>query len=341
MLAAAHETGLLTTLAEALPTPARSTRLGRIGRATIRTLLLTLLFLAAVGLRRTWDLRSYTGDALALLTGRLWAYGYRHVERFLSLLARAGAADPLTDALARWTSQLWQPEAAMDEAAHTPLYYSIDGHRKPVYSADRLPRGLIGRTGKIEGCRALVLLHDPHGHPLLATTHRGDQHLTVGLPQILARYAAATGQPALDHVVVDREGMGGEFLASLVAAGSTVVTLLRADQFDSLAAFTDLGPFVPLTRDRHGAIVREVAPARFALPIPDRPGETLPLSVALIRDLRCQMPVPLGDDADDDLDDPEWLPPRERWLASPASDEPGGKLAGRPPQHHPHRASRN
>jgi hypothetical protein len=33
-------------------------------------LLLTLLFLAIAGLRRTWDLRSYTGDTLALLSGR-------------------------------------------------------------------------------------------------------------------------------------------------------------------------------------------------------------------------------------------------------------------------------
>lgn len=261
------------------------------GRATIRALLLTLLFLAAAGLRRTWDLRTYTGDALALLTGRLWAYGYRSVERFLALLARTGAGEPLTDALARWTMQLWEPERPPVEDSDHLLYYYIDGHRKPVYSANRLPRGLIGRTGKIEGCRALVLLHDAHGHPLLATTHRGDQHLTVGLPQITARYAAATGQSAINRIVVDREGMGGDFLAGLVAAGCTVVTLLRADQFDGLASFTDLGPFVPLTRDRHGTVVREVASARFALPIPEHPGETLPLSVALIRDLRCQVPA--------------------------------------------------
>jgi hypothetical protein len=61
LLAAAHETGLITTLTAALPTPAPTTRLGRMGRETIRMLLLTLLFLAAAGLRRTWDLRSYTG----------------------------------------------------------------------------------------------------------------------------------------------------------------------------------------------------------------------------------------------------------------------------------------
>jgi hypothetical protein len=44
----------------------------------------------------------YTGGALALLTGRQGAYGYRHTERFLSALARASGAVTLTDALAEW-----------------------------------------------------------------------------------------------------------------------------------------------------------------------------------------------------------------------------------------------
>jgi hypothetical protein len=46
-------------------------------------LLLTLLFLGAVELQRTWDLRGYTADGLALLTGRMRAYGYRYTEVFL------------------------------------------------------------------------------------------------------------------------------------------------------------------------------------------------------------------------------------------------------------------
>jgi hypothetical protein len=29
------------------------------------------------------------------------------------------------------------------------------------------------------------LLHDAQEHPLLATAHRGDQHLTIGLPHLL------------------------------------------------------------------------------------------------------------------------------------------------------------
>jgi len=85
-LAAAHQTSLLTELQTALSpsllTANPSLRLAHSQPTTLRCQLLTLLFLEAVGLRRTWDLRSYTGQALALLTGRHLAYGYRHMERF-------------------------------------------------------------------------------------------------------------------------------------------------------------------------------------------------------------------------------------------------------------------
>ena len=66
----------------------------------------------------------------------------------------------------------------------------MDGHRKPVFSDYLIPRGLIGRTGKVLGGRTLLLLHDAHGHPHFSTTHRGDLHLTKGVPQFLTRYAA-------------------------------------------------------------------------------------------------------------------------------------------------------
>jgi len=62
-----------------------------------RRLLLTLLFLGAVGLSRTWDLRGYTADGLALLSGRMRAYGYRYTETFLSQVARADGAERFMD----------------------------------------------------------------------------------------------------------------------------------------------------------------------------------------------------------------------------------------------------
>ena len=113
LLAAANETGLLTQLENALPTEVTPTRPPLAGSSAVvrRRLLLTLLFLGAVGLHRTWDLRSYTGDGLALLSGRKRAYGYRYTEAFLSQVAHTDGAESLTDALARWTTDLWHPEA--------------------------------------------------------------------------------------------------------------------------------------------------------------------------------------------------------------------------------------
>ena len=323
LLAAVHETGLLPTLTAALaaPAPTAPRRLTRMLPATIQHLLLTLLFLGVVGLRRTWELRTYTGTALALLTGRVWAYGYRHVERFLAALAQANVVEPLTDALARWTARLWLAPADTDAPLIT-VY--IDGHRKAVYTDTRIPRGLIGKTGTILGCRALVLLHDAHGHPLLVTTQRGDTHLTLGLPQILARYEQAVGRRLITRIVVDREGMSAAFLTSLVADGRTVITLLRSDQYTGLDSFTDVGPFVPFTTDPTGTVIREVAAARFALSLPGSAGESLPVQVALIRDLRRTSPVAPA--ASDDYP-PRWdadLPWPERdwhaddWIATPA-----------------------
>src|SRR5258707_829287 len=89
--------------------------LGGSSAAVHQRLLLTLLFLGAVGLHRTWDLRGYTADGLALLTGRKRAYGYRYTETFLSQVAHFDGAERFTDALARWTTQLWQPTEEQGE----------------------------------------------------------------------------------------------------------------------------------------------------------------------------------------------------------------------------------
>jgi hypothetical protein len=305
LLAAAHETGLITALEQALPAGEQvAPRLAHATLATRRKSLLTLLFLGVVGLRRTCDLRGYAGEALARLSGRRRAYGFWHTERFLSQVVRAGGDETLTEALAAWTARLWLEEPP-EPGQPLPVFY-LDGHKKPVYSDHLIPRGLIGRTGKILGCRALLLLHDAKGHPLFATTHRGDLHLTKGAAAFLERYEQVTESSSLTRLIIDREGMAAEFLAALVAQGRTVVTILHANQYQGLASFTDVGDFVPLCRDRAGVITREVASARFALPLPDHPGQTLQLSVALIRDWRTQVPpVPA----------PAESPDLERWDA--------------------------
>jgi hypothetical protein len=131
------------------------------------------------------------------------------------------------------------------------------------------------------------------------------------------------------RLIIDREGMAAEFLAALVAQGRTVITILRSNQYQGLDSFTDVGDFVPLCRDRQGAVTREVAPARFALALPDHPEETLSLSVALIRDLHRQVPVVREHAADAeaprwdaDLEGERWLWWKPGWVATPTPAAP-------------------
>jgi len=321
LLAAATETGLLSEVEAAIAScsPSKTPSLLASSPRCRRQLVLTLLFLNLAGVRRTRDLRGYTGDALGLLTGRPRAYGYCHTERFLSQLARADGAEALTTALGKWTTDLWS--LGTGERDEEPACLYIDGHRKPVYADCLLPRGLVGRSGKILGSRALVLLHDGQGHPRLATTSRGDQHLTAGLPQVLVRYEQAGGKTAHARIIVDREGMAAPFLRDLAQAGHTVVTLLRTDQYAGLESFTDVGTFLPLTYDRKGQLIREVVQACFALPLPDQAGQFLPLRVALIRDLRRQVPCSQHEEeTEQDGHVPAWW--HDGWQAEPTEAAP-------------------
>lgn len=319
LLAAAQETGLLAALDGALPTNGTvPCRLVRTTPKTRRRSLLTLLFLPAVGLRRTCDLRHYTGDALALLTGRRRAYGFWWVERFLSEVARAGGAEMFTEVLAAWTAKLWLPDKATPDQP-IPTFY-MDGHKKPVYSDHLIPRSLVGRTGKVLGCRALILLHDTAGHPLLATTHRGDLPLKDGVLPLVLSYEQTGESVHLVRLVVDREGMAAEWLAELATQGRTVVTVLRTDQYQDLTSFTDVDAFVPLCQEADGTITREVDSARFALPLPDHPGQTLPLTVALIRDLRRQVVRRLSPEEAEEAEARDWRKPTwwlPEWKAEP------------------------
>jgi hypothetical protein len=291
--------------------------------AVIERLVLTLLFLPVAGLARTWDLRTYTGTMLALVTGRGCAYSYAYVEQFLSRSAHAKADERLTDALAQWTWALWhdeQTQQGQEQEEYRAVFY-VDGHRKAVYSDVLVPRGPVGRLGgKILGCRELVMLHDQEGHPLLATTHRGDQHLTMGVPQLLQRYEQATDMVHLDRLVVDREGMAAEFLFQLHTEGRRVVTLLKANQYEDEGSFTDVGEWLPWRLDRSDKVVCEVAAARFQLARPSQPDQPLAVRVALIRDWRKRTVCEATPDGQTDES--------ERWKADLAPDnqnfwEPG------------------
>ena len=76
-----------------------------------------------------------------------------------------------------------------------------------------------------------------------------------------------------------------------------------------------------MTHGCNGQVFREVAHACFTLPLSDQKDQVLPLQVALIRDLRRQVPyTPLEEDTHDDPSLPPWW--RENWQAEPTKAEP-------------------
>jgi hypothetical protein len=287
LLAAAHQTGLLATLGTTIQGIASSVLPSGLplNLAVVERLMLTLLFLPVAGLARTWDLRTYTGTLLALVTGRGCAYSYAYVEQLLSRLAHAQADEGLTDAVAQWTWALWHDEQTQEEQEEHRAVFYVDGLSLAVYSDVLVPRGPVGKLGgKILGCRELVLVHDNRGHPRLSTTHRGDQHLTIGTPELVRRYERAIDLVQLDCLVVDREGMAAEFLYQLHCEGRQVITLLRSNQYEDEGSFTEVGEWLPWRSDRSGKLICEVAAARFQLARPTEPDQPLAVRVALIRE---------------------------------------------------------
>ena len=126
----------------------------------------------------------------------------------------------------------------------------------------------------------------------MVTTHRGDTHLTQAFPYLVDTYHQAVETQPIQTVVLDREGMGADFLLSLQGR-CAVITLLRSNQYSGESSFTDVEEFTPLTLDEEGNVIREVAPARYAVTSPEDKELTLTLTVALIRDW--SRPVPSGE----------------------------------------------
>jgi len=147
------------------------------------------------------------------------------------------------------------------------------------------------------------------------------------IPQVLTCYEQATEVLHLTDLVVDREAMAADFLAQMSAEGRTMTTILKTNQYTGLSSFTNVGSFVPLTVDRHGTVLREVAPAQFLLARPDRDDEPLRLAVALIRDLRRTVSC---SPSEEDLPRAWWADIRheevawwqEGWQATPAPAMP-------------------
>ncbi len=110
---------------------------------------------------------------------------------------------------------------------------------------------------------------------LAGRTARSPLETAWGGTSLSPHYEQAAGLESLKRIVVDREGMSAKFLAQLSREGRTIVTVPRTDQYTGVESFREVGEFGPLQADRWGKVIREVALARFSLPLPEHPGQEL------------------------------------------------------------------
>src|SRR6266568_2609989 len=159
LLAAAKQTGLLAALVAAIMEVADPTLpgLNPPNPAVVMRLLLTLLFLPVAGLARTWDLRSYTGTMLALVTNRERAYSQRYAERFLARLAHAGTVERLTEVVAKWTWELWQ-------TAHPSSMWTVIARQSTVMCSSREDpwANSVEKFWDAENWSCYMMLRDTH-----------------------------------------------------------------------------------------------------------------------------------------------------------------------------------
>ena len=245
--------------------------------------LLTLLLMPGLGLFKPHDLNTYTGTALGLLTERHRPYSADEMEHFVLSCVQTGWTEPLTAAVAGWTTQLWAPDTPNNSGAPTYLYW--DWHVKAVYSDYRVPRTKHGTSDRIVGARKQLMLHDAAGHLLFMRTYRGDTHLIDGMVDGTAYYEGLAESQRLTHQIFDREGLSVAHFKDLLGDEERrqFITCLKSNQHEGVDSFELATCFEPFRHDKHGQVVQEIAEASYVLKDRRKGEDDLPLRAILLR----------------------------------------------------------
>jgi hypothetical protein len=179
--------------------------------------LLTLVMMLGLDMFKPYDLNTYTGTTLGLLTERHRPYSADDMEHFVLSCVRIGWTEPLSADVAAWATQLWATSDSSESDAPTYLYW--DWHVKVVYSSYRVPRTKHGTSDRIVGARKQLMLHDAAGHLLFTRTYRGDTHLIDGMVDGTVHYEGLAESQRLTHQIFDREGLSVAHFKDLL--GST------------------------------------------------------------------------------------------------------------------------
>jgi hypothetical protein len=281
----------------------------------------TLLAMPVLGMFKPYDLGTYSGTALGLLTGRGRPYSADEMDHFILSGVRLGWVEPLTADAARWTTQLWAADgprvtpALSPAEGDVPPYLYWDWHVKTVYSDYHLPRTKHGISDRIVGARKQLMLHDAAGHLLFMRTYRGDTHLIDGMVHGTAYYEGLDESRRLTHQIFDREGLSVAHFKELIDdedGKRLFTTCLRSNQYEGLDSFDLVSPFQPFRYDRHDKVIQEIAEGTYEMKDRRAGEDDLSLRAILLRK------------AVDDEDDDETGAEAERQDHQPRQD--GGTI---------------
>jgi hypothetical protein len=181
----------------------------------LRTLVMTLLFMALLRIKRPENLKEYSPEDLGRVLGLDRAPEVKTVRRKLADLAERKKGQQLLEALAR-------QRIAQQEEALAFLY--VDGHVREYHGQEPLgktkkPQSPVARTATTDHW-----VHDAQGSPLLVVTSEMNAALTSVLLPILQQVKAMVPPGQRLTVIFDRGGFSARLFRLLIDNGVDVIT---------------------------------------------------------------------------------------------------------------------
>ena len=258
---ASQELGLLSALVQTTQVGAQgesgaaSQRLSRSRAGTLEAQFLAWLLLPLLeGVQRPWHVVGPAAENLAVWTGR--HYTFWALELMLRGLVQSALSQQLGAALARCYDQAWYAPVEEDPPLEAFVYY-LDSHDKRLWTRAPVPCGRVG--GRAVPCWRQMFIHGRQGHALYSRTYPGDVKVPGVAREVIDDFEAAVGQPVVQVIVIDREGVSVPLFEELAGRGTAIVTLLKANQYTGVKDFEDLSEARSLWDPRTEEITHRVA----------------------------------------------------------------------------------
>src|SRR3972149_2598045 len=110
----------------------------------------------------------------------------------------------------------------------------------------------------VRACLKQAFVHGRGGQALFCQTYPADVHLSEVVVEVAQALDRAVGQPVVQVLVTDREGVAIGVILTLTRNNKAFVALLKADQYASEADFVRRGRFRHLKGPRRRHVAHRV-----------------------------------------------------------------------------------